>query len=79
MVWRFFLFPILSTQKWRTDEITWNLESEALRRYSDSMYAYVNAVCSHQEQREIALSTVEGYIARRTYTIGAYPCIMILE
>ncbi|KAL1962965.1 hypothetical protein VTN77DRAFT_8811 [Rasamsonia byssochlamydoides] len=43
------------------------------------MYSYVNAVCSHQEQRQIGLSTIESYIARRTYTVGAYPCIMILE
>jgi hypothetical protein len=52
---------------------------EALHRYASDIYRYINAVCDHQEQREIGLSTIEGYIERRLQTIGAYPCITIME
>ncbi|KAL1969796.1 hypothetical protein VTN77DRAFT_7305 [Rasamsonia byssochlamydoides] len=51
----------------------------ALRRYANDVYNYVEAVSSHQEQREIGLSTIEGYIERRLHTIGAYPCLTIME
>jgi hypothetical protein len=59
------------------DKLTMRLE--ALLRYANSMYSYVNAVCSHQEERETELPTMESYVSRRTFTIGAYPCIFILE
>ena len=51
----------------------------ALRRYANDMYSYVHSVCSHQESREMGFSTLEDYYTLRVLTIGAYPCLTMME
>ncbi|KNG83802.1 hypothetical protein ANOM_007998 [Aspergillus nomiae NRRL 13137] len=52
---------------------------EALRRYADSMYQYVAAVCDVQKQREVCIPRWEDYVEGRLDTIGVYPCLMAME
>ncbi|CAG7936435.1 unnamed protein product [Penicillium nalgiovense] len=52
---------------------------DALRRYADAMYDFVQSVEEAQDRRDARLPSWEKYIENRLHSIGAYPCIMAMD
>ncbi|PWY89220.1 terpenoid synthase [Aspergillus heteromorphus CBS 117.55] len=52
---------------------------DALNRFADSLYKYIDSVCSVQETRSKEVPTLDEYLLNRIHPIGAFPCIMAME